>query len=139
MPAKIEIRASRNRGERMDVISGTVFDKHGNTASFVIRSWRLDEIDFYVSRDTLVRVVYDLSAKILKKYAKIVSGPVITGESPPGIYNYSHEIKWIHSKWLVKLETLPKEPKKRVEEVEKVARKVMDEIWKLSSENENNI
>jgi len=34
---------------------------------------------------------------------------------------------------------LPKEPKKRVEEVEKVARKVMDEIWKLSSENENNI
>jgi len=57
LPAKIEIRASRNRGERMDVISGTVFDKHGNTASFVIRSWRLDKIDFYVSRDTLVRVV----------------------------------------------------------------------------------
>jgi len=133
---KFEIRASRNRAGSMDTISGTVFDEHGNTASFVIRSWRTGEIEFYVSRDVLARVVYDLFAEILKKYAEIVSGPVIIGENPPGIYNYSHEIKWIHSKWLVKLESLPKEPMKRIEEKEKVARKAMDEIWKLCSEGE---
>ena len=131
-----EIRASRNRGEHMDVISGTVFDEQGFAESFIVScSYPRTEIYFCVSRGPLVKMVYDLFSKILKKYVKCVHGPLIKGRQSFGIpssISYYMDENWIWSKWIpeVKIE----DPRKNFEESEKLVKEAMDEIWKLCSE-----
>jgi len=126
---KFEVWASRSKSQAADVVSGTVFDESGNSESFIVSRWR-DSIYLCVSRGLLVKKIYDLFSKILKKYVRCTYGPLVRGRStetrvPLEIDRLMDE-NWMWSEWI------PEE--KTYEERQKLAEKVIDEIWKMCSQ-----
>ncbi len=154
---KFEIRASRNRVGSMDIISGTVFDERGFAESFIVScDYPRAEIYLCISRGPLVKTVYDLFSKILKKYVKCIHGPIIKGKHSfdiPSSISYYMDENWIWSKWIPEVKTMEglrklrdearvefeKALEKAREKSEKLVKEAINEIWKICFEGEKKL